>query len=230
MQQEIITINLPFLFKSGRVNCYLIKSDSGFILIDTGWANKRNALEKALENAGCKPGNLLLIILTHGDFDHAGNCAYLREKLDAKIAMHPDDLGMVEHGDMFRNRKAGNFIIRWLAKILFRLKESDRFKPDLFLEDGDDLSEFGFDARVLSIPGHSKGSLAVLTSGGDLFCGDLLENIKKPKLNSIIDDLETASASIEKLKELTVSTVYPGHGRPFGLEQFIRDRNERNFG
>ena len=86
-----------------------------------------------------------------------------------------------------------------MAKILFRLKKSDRFKPDVFLEDGDELTEYGFDARILSIPGHSKGSLGVLTSDGEFFCGDLIENTKKPALNSIIDDPVTANASIHKV-------------------------------
>jgi len=218
---EIITINLPFLFNLGTVNCYLVKTDTGFILIDTGWTNQRSNLEKELEIAGCKPGNLELIILTHGDFDHAGNCAFLRKKFGAKIAMHADDSGMIERGDMFWNREAGNFFIKLVAKFLFRLKKSDRFKPDLFFEDGYDLSEFGFDARIIHIPGHSRGSLGILTSGGELFCGDLFENTKKPNLNSIIDDMKTANASVERLKSLKIKTVHPGHGKPFQMEQLI---------
>ncbi|RLI67201.1 hypothetical protein DRO91_10540, partial [Candidatus Heimdallarchaeota archaeon] len=30
-------------------------------------------LERELEKAGCKPGDLKLVVLTHGDFDHTGN-------------------------------------------------------------------------------------------------------------------------------------------------------------
>ena len=82
MSQEIKTI------KSGGVYCYLVKTGDGYILIDTGLPNKRADLEKELESAGCKPGNLKLIILTHGDYDHADNCAYLWDKYGTKIAMH----------------------------------------------------------------------------------------------------------------------------------------------
>jgi len=78
-----------------------METDAGFILIDTGCSNKRVELEKRLESAGCKPGDLKLIVLTHGDFDHTGNAAYLRKKFGAKIAMHHEDSGMVERGDMF---------------------------------------------------------------------------------------------------------------------------------
>ncbi len=209
--------------KLGRVNCYLIKTGTGYILIDTGASNKRADLEKELESAGCKPGSLELIVLTHGDFDHTGNGAYLREKLGAKIAMHHDDSGMAERGDMFWNRNKSNIIIKMLAPILFGFGKSERFKPDLYIEDGYDLSEYGFDARVVYIPGHSKGSIGILTTGGDLFCGDLLENTDKPTLNSIMDDVETANTSVEKLKKLSINTVYPGHGKPFPMELFIKN-------
>jgi glyoxylase-like metal-dependent hydrolase (beta-lactamase superfamily II) len=222
MPQEIKTISLSLPYRLGSANCYLIKTDTGYILIDTGGSNKRADLERELKSAGCKPGNLELIALTHGDFDHTGNCAHLRNKYGAKIAMHRDDSGMVERGDMFSNRESGNILLRMITPILFRFAKSDRFKPDLCVEDGYDLSEHGFDARVLHIPGHSKGSIGILTADGDLFCGDLLENTDKPKLNSIIDDSVAANASVEELKSLEIDTVYPGHGKPFPMELFIK--------
>jgi len=221
MTSEIKTITTPFVFNVS-VNCYLVKTGDGYILIDTGRTNKRGAIEKELESAGCRPGSLKLIVLTHGDFDHCGNAAYLRRKFGTKIAMHYDDSGMVERGDMFWNRKKPNTLIRIIFGLFFRLSKSDRFKPDLHLKDGYDLSGYGFDAKVLHTPGHSKGSIGILTTGGDLFCGDLLANVDKPELWSIIDDLAAADASVEKLKGLEINTVYPGHGKPFPMEQFTR--------
>lgn len=234
LQPEIKTIRLALPYKLGSVNCYLINTGAGYILIDTGASNKRAELEKELEGAGCQPGNLKLIVLTHGDFDHTGNAAYLREKFGAKIAMHPDDSGMLELGDMFWNRKKGNILIRMMAPILFRFGKANRCKPDLTIEEGCDLSEYGLDARVLDIPGHSKGSIGILAAGCDpsagsgqaLFCGDLLDNINEPGLNSIMDDSAAAHASLEKLKSLGIYTVYPGHGKPFPMELFIKNKQQ----
>jgi len=226
MPQEIKTISLLLPYRLGSVNCYLIKTDAGYILIDTGCSNKRTDLEKELESAGCKPGNLKVIVLTHGDFDHTGNATYFRKKFGTKIAMHCDDSGMVERGNMFWNRKKSNILIRMIAPILSGFGKSERFKPDLYIKDGDDLSEYGFDAKVLYIPGHSKGSIGILTADGDLICGDLLENIDKPSLNSIMDDLTAANASVEKLNELSIKTVYPGHGKPFPMEVFIKNNRQ----
>ncbi|MBU7012319.1 MAG: MBL fold metallo-hydrolase [Theionarchaea archaeon] len=218
MSTEIKTIMTNKLIMS--VNCYLIKSDTSYVLIDSGFSNKRTDLEKELESAGCKPGTLKLVVLTHGDFDHIGNCAYLREKFGTKIAMHYDDSGMAERGDMFWNRKKVNILIRIIVNVIFGLRKSDRFKPDVYIEDGHDLSEYGFDAEVLHIPGHSKGSIGILTASGNLFCGDLLMNMDKPALSSIIDDPAAANASVEKLKRLKINTVYPGHGKPFSMSSF----------
>ncbi|KFD42581.1 hypothetical protein DK28_0200570 [Peptococcaceae bacterium SCADC1_2_3] len=87
MTSEIKTINF------GGINCYLVKTGDGYILIDTGCPAKRTDIEKELLSAGCKLGNLNLVVLTHGDHDHAGNCAYLQDKYGTKIAMHADDSG-----------------------------------------------------------------------------------------------------------------------------------------
>ncbi len=89
----------------GFVNAYLIKADTGFFLVDTGMANQRATVEKALAAAGCRPGDLRLILVTHGDSDHIGNCAYLREKYGAKIAMHPNEAALAAGGTMLVSRK-----------------------------------------------------------------------------------------------------------------------------
>src|SRR5512139_458062 len=115
MSSDITTITLALPFRLGSVNCYLVKTVQGHVLIDTGSSNQRAVLEQALLKAGCQPGNLKLIILTHGDFDHTGNAAYLRQKFNAPLAMHPADFDMLARGDMFASRSNGNPIFKALA-------------------------------------------------------------------------------------------------------------------
>ncbi len=223
MLPEIRTIGL------GGVNCYLLKTGGDFILIDTGYTGKRAALEKAMQEAGCRPGGLKLIVLTHGDADHAGNGAYLREAYGAPIAMHPDDWGMVERGDMDWNRKPKPDKQSLVFKILGALvvifstaSHFDLFKPDLAVDDGFDLSGYGAAAKILHIPGHSKGSIGVLTAGGDLACGDLLYNM--PGF-FVADDAVAFNARRKRLAGLGIKTVYPGHGKPFSLEAYMKQKN-----
>ena len=224
---EIRVVTLPMPLRTGTVNAYLVETGHGYVLIDTGTSNARDKLEQELASAGCRPGILDLILLTHGDFDHTGNAAYLRERFGAKLAMHPDDIGMAEQADMFWNRKSGNPIVRLLAPILFGFGRANRFTPEFTIDDGDNLREYGFDAEVLLIPGHSKGSIGILTVDGDLFCGDLLENTEGPAKNSIMDDATACDASVERLESLSIGTVYPGHGEPFPMEQFASSARGR---
>lgn len=207
----------PVILGGVACNCYLLKNADYFLLIDTG-KGKRTLLEKELKASKCSARKLKLIILTHGDFDHTGNCVYLRKKFRTKIAMHQDDAGMVEKGDMFYNRKTGAFLTRLLVNVLFGIK---RFKPDITFVNEFDLKKYGFDAKAIHLPGHSKGSIGILTGDGDLFCGDLFANHQKPSLSAIIDDIDTAMASVKKLYGYNIKTVYPGHGKPFDLKELV---------
>jgi hydroxyacylglutathione hydrolase len=205
------------------VNCYLVKASAGYILIDTGFARRRSDLTKELEAAGCNPGDLKLIVITHGHLDHNGNTAYLRENYGAKIAMHSGDAGMAENGDMFWGLGGLTVFLARIMMYLLRVSRFDRFRPDIYLDDGQDLTEYGLDAKVIHIPGHSKGSIGLLTADGDLFCGDLFFNMGKLEKTSLIDDEAELNESIEKLKAHDIKTVYPGHGAPFRMERFYAD-------
>lgn len=220
---NITTINVP-LFLGFTVNCYLIDTGDGFILIDTGQTGGREHLLPALVDAGCTPDTLKLIVLTHGDFDHCGSAAYLRQKFDAPIAMHPGDLGMVEDGNMYVGRTPPNPIIKTLAGLLLKLDPADRFTPDITLDEGDLMAPYGWEAEVLHLPGHSTGSIGLLAEDGALICGDLLGNMgllgsrSKPAA-WIPDDPAATQASIARLREHEITRVYPGHGKPFTLDQ-----------
>ncbi len=211
MSSNIKTINL------GGVNCYLAACPDGFILIDTGFIGKRALLIRELEDAGCRPGNLKLVLITHGDSDHADNAAFLRATYGARIAMHADDAGMVERGDMGWNRKAKpdkmSLVMKVMAAVMGKLLRTgsfEKFTPDLLVEDGFSLSEYGLDATVLHLPGHSKGSIGVHTKDGDLYCGDLFYNMPGFRF---VDNQTDYDSSVKKLKGLAVHKIYPGHGK-----------------
>jgi hydroxyacylglutathione hydrolase len=204
-------------------NCYLVKTGSGFILIDTGVSFRRGTLVRTLKNAGCRPGDLKLVVVTHADFDHTGNCAYIRKKYEAKIAIHRNEAPVVETGKMNLNRKRDRGLFYRTMMYLMGFIIFRRFKPDIFLEDGESLSGYGLDARVYHVPGHSQGSIGVLTEQGDFFCGDLLISGDGPKTSPFYDDTEQLKQSLARLKTLKIATVYPGHGRPFPLEDYFKN-------
>jgi glyoxylase-like metal-dependent hydrolase (beta-lactamase superfamily II) len=223
METQITPISLPLPLKISQVNSYLVHTQNGFFLVDTGMTNARRQLEAALEHLCVHPGELKLIVITHGDFDHTGNAAYLRGKFNAPIAMHRADAGMVENGDMFWNRKIENRLLQKILPWFIRIDPKDEFTPDILLEDGATLDSYGWEAGVLNTPGHSTGSICLLTPSGDLLCGDLLTSVRdKPMLNSMMYDVEAGHASLARLEGLPIKTVYPGHGQPFAWKALVR--------
>jgi glyoxylase-like metal-dependent hydrolase (beta-lactamase superfamily II) len=222
MTKDVTTIVLPLPYRLGSVNCYLIRTGRGFVLVDTGCSGNWLQVRGQLRQAGCGYTDLKLVVLTHGDFDHAGNAAHLRKEFGARIAMHRADTGMTERGDMFWRRRNGWLpsLIAPIAAILFGFGAAERLSPDLGLKEGSSFRKFGFDAKAVELPGHSRGSIGILTAGGDLYCGDLLESTgKAPTLNSILPDCAAGKASLDKLRSLGVAKVYPGHGKPFRLDE-----------
>jgi hydroxyacylglutathione hydrolase len=214
-EEDIKRIQLSF------VNAFLVKAQEGFVLIDTGLSSQWEKLEHALIAAGCLPDKLKLVVLTHGDADHAGNGKKLQENYHVQIAMHGDDYSIIETGFSGKRRvkplamRIMFGLISLVRKLGKNKADLNKFKPDIFLRDGQGLQKYGFNAGVIHLPGHTKGSIAILTDRGDLFCGDTLVNMRKPQTATIIENAAELEESIKKLRKLNIRRVYPGHGKPF---------------
>ncbi len=224
MNADIKVISLAF------VNAFLVKTETGFVLIDTGLPGQGELLEKELRAAGCLPGTLQLIIITHGDWDHTGNAAMLREKYTVKIAMHQGDCNQVENG-VFLKRSVRPLLYRvfFTVRMLRRKLQKNKmilpkFKPDILLSDGQRLDEYGLAANVIHIPGHTPGSIGIVTDGGDLFAGDTFVNSKKPSDARIIENADQLESSLDKIRSMNIKTVYPGHGKPFLMQDYLTSR------
>jgi len=198
-------------------------------LIDTGIAMGRAKLEKALEQEGIKPEDIKLVIITHGDMDHIGNCAYLQQKYGLRMAVHEADTYLCRTGKFIPNRKRKasplsklfkSILSTLVIKPLMKKYPLEAFEPDIILTDGYDFKKQGLDARVVHIPGHSMGSIGILTGDGDFFSGDTIHNRKKPTPADIIENEEALTASLKSIKNLSIRNVYPGHGSPFKMIDF----------
>lgn len=236
MNPTIIPIDL-----SG-VNCYLMKQNDHFILCDTGghllldkeFHNRKEELLHKLTIAGCTKDNLKLIILTHGDNDHVANAAFIRETFNAPIALHEKDLYLVQKptlNDFLSSFHYNSFLLNIVNKIMSKgirkitqhtLDDFTPFTPDILLNDGDSLSSYGFDAKVLHLPGHTPGSIGILTSNHELICGDIFSNSRKPSMASNALDFDLLIDSIKRLHTLDIATVYPGHGASFKFSSLAK--------
>ena len=210
---KIITISLGF------VNAYLVDSGNGFFLIDTGIKSVWADLEKSLSEYGCVPGKLKMVLITHGDYDHTGNCAVLQDKYKTKIAIHEADAPMVEKGIVpkRKTRTLSGKIMMFFIKRRSKKFSFDRFKPDIYLKGGEDLKQYGLEAKVIHLPGHTRGSVVFLMKDGELFGGDTLgkRGKKKAHISKFIENMKEIKESVKSIKALNAQIIYPGHGESF---------------
>jgi hydroxyacylglutathione hydrolase len=213
MNGTVTTIDLGF------VNAYLVEVEGGWILIDTGIRGHWKKLQAGIRAAGCQRGQLRLVIITHADMDHAGNAARVRDAFGAPVAAHPADAELLRTGKspVRTGRSPGAAALMRLARALSGMGGSGRVSPEVTLRDSDRLDSWGCAARVVHLPGHTAGSIGILTDQQDLICGDACVNRGEPSPSPYVQDLEEYRASVGKLRALasTVRRVFPGHGSAF---------------
>jgi len=95
------------------------------------------------------------------------------------------------------------------------------FTAEVLLEDGQSLAAYGLAATVIHLPGHTRGSIALLTEDGELFAGDFYTNQGSPALSPYVESFDDYRSSFEKARRLaqSIETVHPGHGAPFSANR-----------
>lgn len=210
--------------KCGNGNCYIIENENTGVLVDTG---KMEYLDKVTD--ACRQYNTRLIILTHAHFDHAENAAAISKALAIPIAMSEKDIDLIK-----QNSAQKLFAETFFGKIVLSvsLKDSSsrpisEFNPDILLKDGDCLTDYGIDARIVSLSGHTEGSIGVDVEKRDLIVGDALMNMFYPTVSMLYHDKGKMLASAEKIGEMGKRTIYFGHGRPLANRLWIQ-KNRNN--
>ncbi len=109
------------------------------------------------------------------------------------------------------------------GKILSKLLQNtklDRIRADVSLVDGLRLDEFGCDAYILETPGHTAGSISLITAAGDAIIGDVIMGgfwvagyiPVNLAITILADDLTQAMSSLDSILAKTSGTLYVGHG------------------
>jgi len=112
-------------------NIWLVGDDREVIVIDA--AHDATTIATATGSR-----RVAMIVCTHGHNDHINAAVELAARVDAPVALHPNDRML------------------WEAV-------HPNCDPDLDLADGQTVSAGGIDLRVLHTPGHSPGSVCPAT-------------------------------------------------------------------
>jgi hydroxyacylglutathione hydrolase len=140
---------------------------------------------------------LLLIVSTHGHWDHTGDNAAVSAHTGAPIAVHPDDREMLVRPEP-----------------LFAPFEIPPCVPAVDLAEGGRIRVGSIDLDVLHTPGHTPGSVCLVArETATLFAGDTLFPGGWGRVDLPGGDPEAMVASLARLERLDDGMrVLPGHG------------------
>ena len=228
----------PNLFRaSGVANTFLIPTDGGHILFDTGLGTQAPRHKRLLQEAA--PGQVTHIVLSHSHADHIGGVRFwLAEFPDAKVIAHANFLeGQRYLGDLERHFWSRN---RLLYSFMPEEPPEDSpfsyggVKPDIEVPEGE--------VYAFAVGGLQFEAIAAAGAEGDdnlvlwlpqrrlLFSGDffgplfpMVPNLFTLRGEKFRDPLAYARA-LDRLIGLAPETVLPSHFDPVsGSERLRRD-------
>lgn len=227
----------PSLHRIGNdiVAAYLIDTPEGVTVIDAGLAGQWREFTAELAAMDRSLGDVRGVILTHGDSDHIGFAERLRRDHGAPVFVHEADSARAR-GETSSKPSWGHVKLGATARFLWYAvrKQGWRVTPVSevrTVHDGDVLDLPG-SPRVIGLPGHSPGSIAIHVPVADaLFVGDalttrhVLTGTRGPQPAPFTDDPAEALASLTRLDGVTATWVLPGHGTPWnrGVKQAVHE-------
>lgn len=208
MQIEIIPVSLGF------VKSFLVKGDRT-VIVDAGLKGSSKKILKAMEAHGIKPSDVSLLLITHAHGDHTGGLKELKELTHAPVAVHISEAQYLANGEsspaLLHSR------MMKMMSVFFRGQRVDSVQPDVLVDGRLGLNGYGVDGYVFSTPGHSPGSVTLVTKEGEAITGDMVGGGVKPALPGVYHDLQTLKASIGSLSQHAITKIHTSHGGVYSL-------------
>lgn len=190
-------------------NVFLITADSN-VLIDSGTQANSNELSEALNELGLKQEDVSRIFFSHGHSNHFSG---------AKV-FNQAELRMTEHDALFVNQKNFAFTRADFYKTSFFPKIND------FLQGGQEIDLGSAVLKVISTPGHTRGSVCFFEPKKKiLFSGDLFFNSHAGRHDYPSGNKKELIASLRMVSETEFDVLCPGHGVVLRADARIQRRN-----
>ncbi|QAY68842.1 MBL fold metallo-hydrolase [Xylanimonas protaetiae] len=217
----------PNLHRVGNdlVAAYVVADDSGVTLVDAGLAGQLRDLRRELAAMGRTLADVRGVVLTHGDTDHIGFAERLRREHGVPVFVGEADAARAR-GEESTKPAWGRVRVGAVARFLWYAARKGGLRTTYLTEvtpvhDGDVLDLPGA-PRIVALPGHSPGSVAVHVPAVDaVFVGDalttrhVLTGEPGPQPAPFTDDPDAARASHARLATVDAAWVLPGHGTPW---------------
>jgi metallo-beta-lactamase class B len=129
---------------------YLIVTDKGNILINTGLKSSAASIKKSIESLGFKLSDTKILLNTQAHYDHMGAMAAIKKMTGAKLMMDEGDVEMAANGGL-QDYAFNNKVCVY-----------EPVKTDRILHNGDTVRLGNMQLVMLHHPGHTKGSCSYL--------------------------------------------------------------------
>jgi hydroxyacylglutathione hydrolase len=201
----------------------VLKGDKPHAIIDPGHVINESrercfeSLEESMRGDKINIEDIGLIINTHSHPDHCEANEVIIGKSGAAVTMSKEE-------DAFRTSVGEQMYT------MFGLKPP-KFTPLFYLKEGAwDIGKEGFNINVLLCPGHSPGSVCLyIPDTKVLITGDVVFFMSVGRTDFPGGSIQLLKKSIDKLSQLDVEYLVPGHNtEPNGIIQG-KDRISRNF-
>ena len=184
-------------------DCCVYLVDAGeLVLVDAGAGKSFDRLVDNMLALGFMPEKLSSVIVTHAHVDHIGALAQFKQEYGVKIIAHELEAQAIESGE-------------WVGAELYGVD----YLPcpvDTSLEgDGCDLQFGKYEFKIIRIPGHTPGSIAVYVdiAGKRVLFG---QDVHGPYEVAWGGNPSQAVDSLQKLIDLKADILCEGH---FGIYQ-----------
>ncbi len=151
-------------------------------------------------------GRKLIVINTHSHWDHVGGNAEFGEvfihEIEKESIKNPVNLSMLADSP-------GKFAKRY-ENINFSIPPAAHVNS---LLDGEEIDLGELVVKIIHTPGHSPGSISLLSSNGGLFTGDLAHygSVFLPKKKKLPTVLTSLKKLIDEIKVIDNVRIYPSH-------------------
>jgi glyoxylase-like metal-dependent hydrolase (beta-lactamase superfamily II) len=229
-------LSIPLSFGPDYVHTFAVIEDKKVALLDTGpdFPESLSMYKKAMAAIGRSLEDVHRIFLTHYHADHCGFAGRIQEISGAEIYLSKIEYeahhfnfpvgGRIDAVGSFL-RQHGLDDAKIINSFCSSLKGLDfiiaPFTTDHFLTDGEVMQIGEFYFQVLLTPGHTMGHVCFflpqenILLAGDNILPHITPNLSPSHTCPSFLPLENYIRSLEKIEDLPVKMVYPGHGEPF---------------
>ena len=193
-----LTKKLYFFSEKGMMDCnsYVIK-DRSSLLIDPGLTQFLPALIEEMRRDGIDPKDIDIIANTHLHGDHCWANDAFKQLSGAKILLHPLQKQFGQAAAVQTSQFFGVSAVEFSED---RLMDNERLN----------LGET--EIELIPSPGHSPDSICYyLADDKVLICGDVIFSQNTGRVDLPGGSADQLKASIERLSQLDVEYLLPGH-------------------